>query len=227
MAENKRSFLLYSDLIYVAEKLSDKQAGILLKTILRYVNDLNPVVDDPYVDLAFEPIKQALKRDLKKYETILEKRSAAGKKSAEMRVNKSQHMLTNDKSVKHVEHLSTVNDNVSDNVNEINNINVVLKSGKPDQSILVGFIEFFNSVKGRNFRKSKKIESALNARLKDYTRDEIKEAITNAHNDTYHIETGFKYLTPEFILRPDKLDKFLNAPKQNIFPKGYTPQMPN
>lgn len=227
MAENKRSFLLYSDLIYVAEKLSDKQAGLLLKTILRYVNDLNPVVDDPYVDLAFEPIKQALKRDLKKYETILEKRSAAGKKSAEMRVNKSQHMLTNDKSVKHVEHLSTVNDNVSDNVNEINNINVVLKSGKPDQSVLVGFIQFFNSIKGRNFRKNKKIESALNARLKDYTREEIKEAVSNAHNDTYHIETGFKYLTPEFILRPDKLDKFLNAPKEANASKGYTPQMPN
>lgn len=226
MAENKRSFLLYTDLIFVAEKLSDNQAGILLKTILRYVNDQNPTVEDPFVDLAFEPIKQALKRDLKKYENILEKRSAAGKKSAEIRVNKSQHMLTNDKSVKQVEHMSTVNDNVSDNVSEINNKG--LKSSKLDKSIVVAFVEFFNSVKGRNFRKNKKIEMALNARLKEYTKEEIKKSVINAHNDVYHIETKYKYLTPDFILRPDKLDKFLNAPEQQSnLPKGYTPQLTN
>lgn len=70
MAKDKKSFLLYCDLIHTVKKLSDEQAGKLLKHILSYVNDENPITDDIILDLVFEPIKQSLKRDLKKYENI-------------------------------------------------------------------------------------------------------------------------------------------------------------
>ena len=42
MADNKKSFLLYCDLIHTVQKLSDDQAGKLFKHVLEYVNDLNP-----------------------------------------------------------------------------------------------------------------------------------------------------------------------------------------
>lgn len=64
MAENKKSFLIYCDLIHTLEKLPDDKAGQLFKHILRYTNDLNPVCDDMLLDIVFEPIKQQLKRDL-------------------------------------------------------------------------------------------------------------------------------------------------------------------
>lgn len=80
MAEGKKSFLLYCDLIHTVEKLSDDEAGRLMKHILRYVNDLNPNTDDRIVELSFEPIKQGLKRDLQKYESIVERNRANGKK---------------------------------------------------------------------------------------------------------------------------------------------------
>ncbi len=70
MAENKKSFLLYCDVIHTTDKLSDEQAGKLFKHILAYVNDLNPETNDLLIEVAFEPIKQSLKRDLKKYEGI-------------------------------------------------------------------------------------------------------------------------------------------------------------
>lgn len=70
MATNKRSFLLYCDIIHTIEKLSDEQAGKLLKHILRYVNDQDPTAEDVLTEIAFEPIKQSLKRDLVKYEGI-------------------------------------------------------------------------------------------------------------------------------------------------------------
>ena len=66
MAENKKSVLLYCDIIHTVEGLTDKEAGKLFKHYLRYINDLNPVVPDKVTQLVFEPIKQALKRDLKK-----------------------------------------------------------------------------------------------------------------------------------------------------------------
>lgn len=88
------------------------------------------------------------------------------------------------------------------------------------------FISKFNSFADRQFRVNEKIKSALKSRLQDYSKDEIIIAVKQAHLDSYHIETKFKYLTPEFILRPEKLEKFLNAPNASG-PQGYTPQVPN
>lgn len=115
MAENKKSFLLYTDVHHTVKKLSDEQAGKLFKHILSYVNDENPCLTDILLEVAFEPIKQSLKRDLRKYETIREKRSLAGKASAEKR----QQVLTSVEQEKQVEHVSTnptvnVSDSVSD-----------------------------------------------------------------------------------------------------------------
>jgi hypothetical protein len=62
MANNKKSFILYCDLIHTIEHLSDEQAGNLFKHILNYVNDRNPITDNVITNLAFEPIKQQLKR---------------------------------------------------------------------------------------------------------------------------------------------------------------------
>lgn len=78
MAENKKSFLLYADIIGMVSKLPDDIAGKLFKIILEYVNDKNPVVDDLLLSVAFEPIKLQLKRDLAKYETIKETSSENG-----------------------------------------------------------------------------------------------------------------------------------------------------
>jgi len=80
MATEKNSFLLYCDTIHTIEKLSDVDAGQLLKHILRYVNDKDPVTDNPLVEIAFEPIRQSLKRDLVKYENIRTRNSENAKK---------------------------------------------------------------------------------------------------------------------------------------------------
>jgi hypothetical protein len=79
MAKDKASFVLYSDLIHVFDHLSDKEAGVLIKHIFRYVNDHNPELKDRTLKIAFEPIKQLLKRDLKKWESNRTKRSESGR----------------------------------------------------------------------------------------------------------------------------------------------------
>jgi hypothetical protein len=122
MADNKKSFLLYCDLIHTFKELTDAEAGKLIKHVLAYVNDENPKTDDRLLKIAFEPIKQSLKRDLKKYEDIREKKRAAGLASAEKRQQKS----TGVESVEQKEQVSadsTVIDsvNVSVSVSDINN----------------------------------------------------------------------------------------------------------
>lgn len=78
--KNKKSVLLYCDIIHTVEKLSDEDAGLLFKHYLRYVNDLEPEAPNQIVDIVFEPIKQNLKRDLKKWEKRAENSRANGLK---------------------------------------------------------------------------------------------------------------------------------------------------
>jgi hypothetical protein len=80
MAQNKKSFILYADQKGVFDQLPDELAGKLIKHILAYVNDENPISDNLIINIAFEPIKQSLKRDLRRWEDYIEKQSVNGKK---------------------------------------------------------------------------------------------------------------------------------------------------
>ena len=123
MADGKKSFVLYADYVQVFEQLTDDEAGKMVKHLFRYVNDQEPEIDDRLLKILFEPIKQQLKRDLKKWEIKREKLSEAGKASA----SKRQQMSTNvDKSQpSQAEPTVTVNVNatVTDNVIEKYNPN--------------------------------------------------------------------------------------------------------
>jgi hypothetical protein len=122
MATGKKSFVLYSDLIHTIEKMPSEKAGDLFKHILRYVNDLNPVVEDLIIELTFEPIKQQLKRDLEKWvKEIKPQRSESGRlggiKSGEARRSKMKQNEANASITKQNEANEAVNVNV--NVNDI------------------------------------------------------------------------------------------------------------
>lgn len=87
MAEGKKSVLLYCDIIHTVEPLTDEEAGRLFKHYLRYINDQNPCAEDRLTSLLFEPIKQNLKRDLRKWEEKSERNSLIAKEGWEKRKN--------------------------------------------------------------------------------------------------------------------------------------------
>lgn len=166
MAENKKSVLLYCDIIHTVEGLTDKEAGKLFKHYLRYINDLNPVVPDKVTQLVFEPIKQALKRDLKKWEIIIEKRSLAGQASAEKR-KQNQHVLTCVESVQQASTNPTVIDsvNVKDNVSvSVKEINVLWTKIQKD------FFNDFNWIE--KFCRDKNLSpQEINRQMKEFIKD--------------------------------------------------------
>jgi hypothetical protein len=117
---------LYADLIHTVRKMPKDKQGELFMTILQYVNDENPIVDDLLIDLVFEPIKRQMKRDLVKYETTKERRRElgrlAGLKSGEARKanvpesNQNEPKRTNGSKNEPNEHVTvTVNDTVTVN----------------------------------------------------------------------------------------------------------------
>lgn len=125
MAEGKKSFLLYCDLIHTVRKMPKEKAGELLLHILEYVNDNNPETDDLLLQLVFEPIKQQLKRDLEKWSNISVTRSEIGKlagiKSGEARRNKMKQNEPIGSETNQNEHVSdsvNVNVTVKDNIEQ-------------------------------------------------------------------------------------------------------------
>lgn len=85
------------------------------------------------------------------------------------------------------------------------------KLNKKKKEIYKTFISEFNKITGRSFRGDKRSERQFYARLEDgYTLEEFGKAVANCKEDQFH-EQNPQYLTPEFITRSDKLEKFLNA----------------
>jgi len=120
MAENKKGFILYCDLIHTLEQLPNEKAGELFKHILRYVNDLNPQTDDLVTKISFEPIKQQLKRDLVKWKSTSTTRSTSGReggiKSGEARRIKSEQNKANEANASNVKQNEQVTVTVTDTV---------------------------------------------------------------------------------------------------------------
>ncbi len=142
MAENKKSFLLYCDLIHTVEQMPNELAGELFKHILSYVNDKNPLSENLIINLTFEPIKQSLKRDLIKYESIIEQKRQAGLASAESRKQKQQ-MSTRVQSVEQRSTKSTDSDSVSDSVK----VSVIKKEKEIKKKIPFSQSHIFDKVK--------------------------------------------------------------------------------
>ena len=192
--------------------LSNEEAGELLKHIYAYVNDENPINDNPLVLMAFEPIKLQLKRDLVKWETTKKGRSKAGKASAEKR--KLQQKSTNPTNVNFVQQTST---NPTVNVNDNVNVNDIIKDKSSKSIDFNSLLDYFNTSFGKSSRVvNEKVKKSINARLKEgYTKEDFKKCIDNLKEDSWHIENNYKYCTLEFISRSDKLDKYTSIVKVN------------
>lgn len=187
MAENKKSFILYTDQKELIEELTNEEAGILLKHLYRYVNDENPVCEDKQAKLAFISIKQALKRDLKKWETQQKQRKEAARKSVESRQRKQT--TVNDRSSS-----STVNDNVNVSVN-VNDNN---KSSKDDQKD--NFELFWNQFHKITGKPKEKKEAAFK-HWKKLKLDEQRKAyaqiekFSKSKNDKQYLVIARTYLS--------------------------------
>ena len=122
MAKEKKSFILYADQQGVFNQLPDEIAGRLIKHIFAYVNDEQPVTDELIINIAFEPIKQCLKRDLCRWKEYLDKQSVNGKKGGRpKKANESEITQAFLDKPKKADSVSvSVNDSV--NVNEKRNI---------------------------------------------------------------------------------------------------------
>ena len=119
----------------MVRKLPPDKAGALFLTILEYVNDQDPIVDDILVEVAFEPIRQQLKRDLQKWDEFRQRQSENGKRGG--RPTKANETETNPKNpTLFLESQKSLNANVTVNANvtATDNVNVITNNIKDNVS---------------------------------------------------------------------------------------------
>lgn len=198
MANGKKSFVLYCDLIHAIDHLTTLEKGQLFEHLLEYVNDKNPVIEDRVLLGTWKPLEQQLKRDLKKFESKKVARIEAGRLGGLAKASNAKQELAN----------LAVNGN--DTVN--GNVNETIKEGTAK-----AFVQWFNKsikeLKGSgNFKLTDKVKRQYSARVKDgYEPVDFQKAFSSASKNQFHTENNYQYLTPEFFTRADILEKWCNV----------------
>lgn len=120
----KDSFILYTEQKEVIDKLSDEQAGKLIKAIYEYVETGQMPKLDALLEIIVIPFKQNIDRNANKYEETKKKRSEAGKIGAEVKKQmKAKQANANFAKSKQANQADNVNDNENVKVNENDNDN--------------------------------------------------------------------------------------------------------
>ena len=163
----KDSFILYTDQKAVLDKLTDEQAGKLIKAIYEYVETGNMPELDNVIDLVITPFKTILDKDKAKYEEVSKARAEAGSKGGKTKISKSkQKKQLQTKESK----ASNCDDNDNEYDNDIKKENIKKKYGEN------GNVEFTD----------KKFEE-----VKEYFPNDYMERIQSL--DDYIQSTGKKY----------------------------------
>lgn len=198
MAKDKESFLLYKDQISSFEKMTDEEAGRLIKHIYRYVNDQNPEPIDRMTEMLFEPIKQTLKRDLKKYVGICKSNSERGKLGGRPpKAKKSAGLIAKAKNSAGLIKKAKIADSDSDSDSD-------LDTEKKRESVYRSFRHLSLSI-----LEFKKLEL-------EYTKEQIDDTIDSIEN--YKLNKN--YISLNLTVR-----KWLKKDK-TIFPKGGETKKP-
>lgn len=227
MAEGKNKILVYKDWKTVFDKLTNEEAGALIKHFFDYVNDLDPKAPDRLTEIAFEPIKQTLKRDLEKWGIKAGKNRENGAKGG--RPPKTEKNPKNPdgflETQVNPEKPVTVNDSVSVTVNDIN------IPPKPPKGELTEkeqkFLNWFNSMVEKSAGSKGKFRTMTRT-----DKTNLKN-LRSSYDDPNDWEIAFKQMTlskwvienkkctVDHFLRPDNFMKYLNEGSQNEQPKKF------
>ena len=187
MAKDKKSVLLYCDIIHTIEKMDNETAGEFFKHYLRYINDLNPTTDNMVVDIAFESVKQNLKRDLKKYQNICERNALNGSKGGRpKKPKKPSGLIGNPKKPKKAD-----TDNDTDTDTDINKKNIKKDFSfriKEFENSLIPFVKIYKKEMLREFADFW-CEHGVSDRKLRFEKQKtfgLKRRLTTWHNSEYN-----------------------------------------
>jgi len=213
----KKSFMLYLDTLEISEKLSDEQLGKFFRAIIAYQKGKD--FELPFdLELVFSLFKTQFERDNKRYEERAKRSRNNGKNGG--RPKEPSGLIDNPKNpvgYKEPRKPDSVSDSVSDSDS------VIIKKHKEKDKSFPAFVEilnYFNKTTNSQLRETAKKKRQIQARLKVYNIDEIKEAIKTRTEIPFYKgenkDSKIWYNDWESLFRnDDKIESILNTKIRN------------
>ena len=181
------SFVLYTRHLKHLDKLTDSQAGQLLKALYSYTVGEERAEMDVATEMLFGIITEQMDFDRAKWEETKQARRNAGLKSAEARANKKEHSSTKVNKVEQSSTNSTVSVSVSDSVS-VSNKESDREKNKPSKAEDTPRIEFqygqwMNVI--LTTEEFVKLGKEMGNRDRDYYIDRLSDYLKNNPKKTY------------------------------------------
>lgn len=173
MEKSKKSFVMYGSWSSAIEKMSNEQAGQLLKAIYALQDDENAEPEDPSVCFVFEIIKDKLFEDAREWEKAKQRRSESGKKGMEKRWSEDKRTITNDNTV--ITNDNTVITNDNSVITPITNDNTVTESITPITVSVSGSVSVSDSVSVNESPSETKREKQAKEKRKRFSAPSVDE----------------------------------------------------
>lgn len=181
-----------------------------------------------YKQIEEKGLISVIKKDGKDYILITDKGKSWNdfKYNSEKNPNKLGKKSENNSEKNPTYNITSINNINTDNINSgLSDTHCDSNIGKlKDQLIdFDALLVLFNNITGKKFRviNKKARKQFLDILNEGYTKIEIKEAIVNCFSSDYHKDNP-QYLTPEFISRIDKFEKYVFAThKKQILPSDF------
>lgn len=204
MATDKFKFQLRTDYVKTFEKLTDEEAGKLVKHLFKYVNGLDedpdPIHSDKLIELLFEPIKQDLKIDLKRWREKCNKNRQTSRDywdSVAKERSESNGIQT----------VSNGNRTVSDKDSD--------EDSDEDKDNIKYIVEYLNSKTDKNFQyKTPATKKIIIARLRDgFSVEDFKTVIETKAAQWICDKKMSSFLRPQTLFGT-KFESYLNEKPQ-------------
>lgn len=173
MEKSKKSFVMYGSWSSAISKMSNEQAGQLLKAIYALQDDENAEPEDPSVSFVFEIIKDKLFEDAREWEKAKQRRSESGKKGMEKRWSEDKRVITNDNTA--ITNDNTVITNDNSVITPITNDNTVTESITPITVSVSGSVSVSDSVSVNESPSETKREKQAKEKRKRFSAPSVDE----------------------------------------------------
>lgn len=209
----KDSFILYTAQKAMIDKLTDEQAGKLIKAIFSYVenNEENPELDFA-LDLVFTSFKISLDKDKKKYEETCEARARAGSKGGKQKVANQAKGSKSKQNKQKVANQADYEYEYDSSYEEEKKI----KKENDFSFIASEIIDFLNTQSGCSYKaNTKATQDHIRARLKEgYTVDDFKKVIASKATEWGNNPKMRQYIRPNTLFA-GKFESYLQEALQN------------
>lgn len=209
MSKDQKGFVVYGDIEYTLDELTDEQVAKLFRGMVGYFNRGKDPKFTGVLKFVFIPIKQQMDRNAEKYEARCEKnRANANKRWGDMqsdaigcdRINKMR------------------SDAIDANTNTKTETGTDTKTGTdtesvPDPSSLSSeLIRYLNEKTGSSYRPSRADRARIQNLLKTgYTPNQLRTVIDKKCAEWLGDDKMRSFLRPSTLFG-DKFDEYLNAP---------------